>query len=268
MNPSWLYRQDSIWVVLALLVGMAAVGEIGCRFGRRWHPATNEARVGHVRAILGSVLGLLALLLSFTFAMSVDRYNARHQLVVSDANALGGLYLQSDLLPDAPRKAFKQLLRQYVDLRAQLAFLHHNTANRETAQAVAQSERIHEQMWKLIKAARESQSPLESDNMFEGLIEAMSIYRERVFSWEGRVPDPVIWLLLLGALIGVCAIGFFGGLENHRGIPARIVVTLLLCGTIYVVLDLDKPHQGLMPVSQSPMLHLKRILDGDPETVP
>jgi len=45
-------------------------------------------------------------------------------------------------------------------------------------------------------------------------------------------------------------------------------VTLLLCGTIYVVLDLDKPHQGIMPVSQSPMLHLARTLDRDPETKP
>jgi hypothetical protein len=127
---------------------------------------------------------------------------------------------------------------------------------------------IHEQMWKVIKSAAESQSPLQADNMFKGLIDAMSIYRERIFSWESRVPDPVIWLLLSGALIAMGAIGFFGGLGNHRGLPARITVTLLLCGTIYVVLDLDKPHQGLVPVSQSPMLHLKRILDGDPETLP
>ena len=111
-------------------------------------------------------------------------------------------------------------------------------------------------------------SPLQINDMFNGLVDAMSIYRERIFSWESRVPDPVIWLLLFGALIAMCAIGFFGGLGNHRGLPARIAVTLLLCATIYVVLDLDKPHQGIMPVSQSPMLHLKRTLDNDPETLP
>ena len=268
MNSSWLYKQDSIWIVAALLVGTALAGEMGCLLGRRWHPRTDEARLGHIRAILGSVLGLLALLLSFTFAMSADRYNTRRQLVVRDANVLSGLYLQSDLLPDGPRQAFKQLLRQDVDLRAQIAFLHHDATGKETAQAAAQSERIHEQMWKVIKAAPESRWPLQADNMFKGLIDAMSIYRERIFSWESRVPDPVIWLLLFGALIAMSSIGFFGGLGNHRGLPARITVTLLLCGTIYVVLDLDKPHQGLMPVSQSPMLHLKRILESDPETRP
>ena len=80
MNSSWLYRQDSIWVVLALLLGMALAGEIGCRLGRRWHPRTDEARMDIIRAILGSVLGLLALLLSFTFAMSADRYNDPSQI--------------------------------------------------------------------------------------------------------------------------------------------------------------------------------------------
>jgi hypothetical protein len=268
MNSSWLYRQDSICVVLALLFGMALAGEIGCRLGRRWHPRTDEARIGHIRAILGSVLGLLALLLSFTFAMSAQRYNERRELVVRDANALGGLYLQSDLLPDAARKEFKQLLRQYVDLRAQIAFLHHDATNVETAQAATRSESIHQQMWKVIKDVPGSSSPLQENDMFKGLIDAMSTYRERIFSWESRVPDPVIWLLLFGALVAMCAIGFFGGLGNHRGLPARIAVTLLLCATIYVVLDLDKPHQGIMRVSQSPVLHLAGIMDRDPETKP
>ena len=62
-------------------------------------------------------------------------------------------------------------------------------------------------------------------------------------------------------------ISLASGLGNHGGIPARIVVSLLLCGTIYVLLDLDRPHQGLIRVSQSPMVHLQQVLDRDPEIV-
>ena len=36
--------------------------------------------------------------------------------------------------------------------------------------------------------------------------------------------------------------------------------------TIYVTLDLDKPHQGLIKVSQSPMLNLREKLKSDGET--
>ena len=120
-----------------------------------------------------------------------------------------------------------------------------------------------------IQPVAESQPiPSVADDMLKRLIEVSSIYRERIFSWEGRVPDPVIWLLLFGAVIAVAVIGLYGGLANHRGLPPRIAVTLLLCGTIYVVLDLDKPHQGIMPVSQSPMLHLAGMMDRDAETSP
>lgn len=269
MTTSWLYEQDSIWVVAGLLVATILVGEAGCQAGRWRHPRTDEARRKTVGSVVISLLGLLALLLSFTFAMSADRYDARRQLVVRDANVLGELYLQSDLLPDGPRLAFKRLLRQYVDLRAQIALLHHDTTDDQTAQTMAQSERIHGEMWKLIKGVAESQPPVKvADVMLTGLIDAMSIYRERIFSWESRVPDPIIWLLLFGALISITVIGFFGGLANHRGLPSRIAVTLLLCGTIYVTLDLDKPHQGFMRISQSPMLHLKQTMDRDPETKP
>ena len=64
------------------------------------------------------------------------------------------------------------------------------------------------------QGGRGGQSPLQANDMFNGLIDAMSIYRQRIFSWESRVPDPVIWLLLFGALIAMSAIGFFGGLET------------------------------------------------------
>jgi hypothetical protein len=68
--------------------------------------------------------------------------------------------------------------------------------------------------------------------------------------------------------VAIGAVGLAGGLGNHRGLPARLIVSTMICGTIYVVLDLDKPHQGLIRVSQTPMLNLQQILDRDPESKP
>jgi len=73
---------------------------------------------------------------------------------------------------------------------------------------------------------------------------------------------------LWGSLVAMSAIGLAGGLGNHRGLPARIIVSVLICGTIDVVLDLDKPHQGLIQVSQTPILRLQEVLDRDPESKP
>jgi hypothetical protein len=269
MSSSWIYQQNPVWVIVVLLMAMSIAAEVGFRLGRHWHTRSDDASRGHFGSIMGSLLGLLALLLSFTFAMSASRYDTRRQLVLTDANALEGLYLQSNLLPDASRKTFKQFLRQYVDLRSKIALMRHDATPAEAAAMSDQSDAIHAQMWKAVKESTEVNPPAKiADDMLKGLINSLSIHRNRLFAWESRVPDSVIWLLLLGCIAGITAIGLAGGLGNHRGLPARIIVTLLLCATIYVVLDLDRPHEGLITISQSPMLHLQQIVDRDPEASP
>jgi hypothetical protein len=222
MNISWLYRQNPLWIIAVLAVAMTLAAEVGFRLGRRWYPRSDDARRGHLGSVLGSLLGLLALLLSFTFAMSASRYDARRQLVINDANTLEGLYLQSTLLPEANRKAFKHLLRQYVDLRSRVALLRHDASAREALELSAQSETIHGQMWNVIKESAQADPPPRMvDFMLKNLIDALTIHRSRMFGWESRVPDPVICLLLLGCITGMGAIGLAGGLGNHRGLPAR-----------------------------------------------
>jgi hypothetical protein len=267
LKPSWLYQQDSVWIVAVLFLAMIFTSELACRFGRRWYPRADDLRRGHLVSVLGPLLGLLALLLSFTFAMSANRYDARRQLVVADANVLGGLYLQAGLLPVAERTEFKRQLHQYVDLRSRLAHLRRDGTAEQAAEAGMESDGIHARMWAVIQKAALAVPPAHgADMMLKGLVDASSIQRERLLAFESRVPDPVIWLLLWGALVAMSAIGLSGGLGNHRGLPARIIVSILLCGTIYVVLDLDKPHQGLIQVSQTPILRLLQVLERDPET--
>src|SRR4030095_13643254 len=121
MQASWLYSQEPIWIVVVLLGIMTVCAESGCWLGRRLHPRTDDARRGPLSAVPGSPPGLLALLLSFTFAMSAARYDARRQLVVKDENQLTALLLQSNLLPEPTRKAFKRSLGNYVTFRVEVA---------------------------------------------------------------------------------------------------------------------------------------------------
>jgi hypothetical protein len=172
-------------------------------------------------------------------------------------------------LPDAARASFKQLLREYIDLRSKVAGLTHDATAKEASEFSARSEAIHGQMWNVVKENASTNPPVRgADSMFKSLIDVMAFHRSRMFGWESRVPDSVICLLLLGCVAGTAAIGLSGGLGNHRGLPARFIVTVLLCATIYVVLDLDRPHEGLISISQRPILHLQQIVDRDPEAKP
>src|SRR4029077_1272694 len=72
-----------------------------------------EAPVG---AMVGSVLGLLAFMLAFTFGMAASRFDTRKQLVLEEANAIGTTYLRAAMLPER-RDEIRALLRSYVDGR-------------------------------------------------------------------------------------------------------------------------------------------------------
>ncbi len=66
----WLF----ILLVAVILLGAA---ELGLRIGFRRHAKRDEARKLQISGVQAAVLGLLGLLLGFTFAMAVARHEAR-----------------------------------------------------------------------------------------------------------------------------------------------------------------------------------------------
>jgi len=107
-------NEGIIFVLLFALI-LGAV-EIGFRLGRRVHPSKKEPTRSQYATIQAAVLGLLALLLGFTFSRSMSRYETRRQLVVGEANAIGTAFLRTRFLPEPQRTEITTLLRRYVDV--------------------------------------------------------------------------------------------------------------------------------------------------------
>ena len=70
-------------------------------------------------------------------------------------------------------------------------------------------------------------------------------------------------MLFGGAILAMAAVGFAGGLGNHRGAVGKYLLVALVAGTIFVVLDLDRSRSGVFQISQEPILHVKEVLDRD-----
>jgi len=65
----------------------------------------------------------------------------------------------------------------------------------------------------------------------------------------------VVLLLLFGiTVVGVALAGYAGGMEERRTRVPVYAMGLLLCGVIFVILDLDRPNVGLITISQQPMI--------------
>src|SRR3954470_8437915 len=71
------------------------------------------------RRCIGSraALGLLALMIGFTFAMALSRFEARRDAVLKEANAIGTTALRARLLPEPHRAQTIRLLKEYVQIR-------------------------------------------------------------------------------------------------------------------------------------------------------
>src|SRR5436189_5698006 len=65
-------------------------------------------------AIEGSVVGIMSLLLGFTFSFVVSRYEARRQLVVDEMVSVNTDIFRSDLFPDSTRKLIHAYFNEYM----------------------------------------------------------------------------------------------------------------------------------------------------------
>src|SRR5271169_3646492 len=120
-------RSISLMLFVLFAVVLAIASELGFRLGRK---AESRAAGGKTRSQLApiesGVLALLGLLLGFTMSMAVARFEMRKQLVLEEANAIATSHLRTELLPDAERTEIGNLLREYVAVRLQFAYVANN----------------------------------------------------------------------------------------------------------------------------------------------
>src|SRR6187551_988897 len=106
IKQTLLSQTPSIVITIALLFMMMLFFLIGVRL-RRYFILENIVHDNKsLGAIESSLLGLLALLLAFTFSMSSSRHDKRLQIIIEEANDIGTAVLRADLYPDSIRKDF------------------------------------------------------------------------------------------------------------------------------------------------------------------
>jgi hypothetical protein len=104
-------------IAVGLFIGMLICLNIGYWFGRRQLARNPEAAKGGTGTLDAAVFGLLGLILAFSFGGAAARYDARRQLIVEEANAIGTAWLRIDLLPSETRPAIRDRFRRYLDSR-------------------------------------------------------------------------------------------------------------------------------------------------------
>ena len=254
---SYIFRnQWLVFIVTSLLLLVAA--EWGFRAGRQLFSNHDESRKSQIGAIQGAVLGLLALLLGFTFSMAVGRYESRRELVLQEANSIGTTYLRASLLPEVQKRAVEKLLARYVDVRLDFFKAGNDAAKILAAENEVAS--LQRSLWaNAVAASKEAPNPI-TVSFITSLNETIDLDASRMNAHRSRVPAAVWLLVLVVAGAGCFASGYSAGACGVRTGFSNVMLPLLIAVVITIISDFDRPRQGLISVSQQPLVDLKASL--------
>ena len=94
-----LYSYPLLMVFVVGLAVVLAVSEIGWQLGVRAEGRGSS----NLTTLESAMLGLLALMIAFTFSMALSRFEARRDAVMKEANSIGTTALRARLLPEPHR---------------------------------------------------------------------------------------------------------------------------------------------------------------------
>lgn len=256
LSSEFLYNQSEILTLLVLIALLLTAGETGYRIGRRAQSNINEATKSHISVIQGTIVGLLSLLLSFTLAMAVSRFDTRKQLVVEEANAIGTAFLRARLLPEPSRAEVADLLRLYVDTRIETT--QPGQDERSTKALHERAAQLQQQLWALgVDAAGKDERAVTTGLFVQALNDVIDVKEKRTIALSNHVPESVLLLLLVGAVLAASTVGYACGLGKSRRTVVQWALSLLIALVIFVIIDLDRPRLGLIRISQKSMIDLK-----------
>lgn len=236
-------------IFLVSLIVILGATEIGRWLGTRAGDRGGE----QVRTLEGAVLGLLALMIAFTFAMALSRYEARRDAVLSEANAMGTAALRARLLPEPHNTETLKLLRDYVKLRLDMTQRVLTPAEFDTA--VARSSQIQEGLWQqAVAVAAKNQELVPTGLFIDALNRLIDDQEKRLTAFRNRVPNIVLLALYGVAVIAGAFSGYAGGLGTRSSRLPTFVMITLICAVILLIQDLDRPSMGFITTSQQPMI--------------
>lgn len=233
-------------IVLLVILASALVYELAFRGGRWYRERTPDEKDGPASMLTGSVLALFAFLLATTMGMASDRFDARRGLVVAEANAIGTTWLRAGFLPAAEAEAARATLVAYARIR--IDDPDDATYLEEHATAVL----LQRDLWSTAERVAAANPASEPVALFvTSLNELIDVGAERyVARVYARIPATIVWLLLALCALAIAVTGYTSGLTRKRAGPGSAVLVVVTAIVIAIILDLDRPRDGFLTVSQ------------------
>ncbi len=203
-------------------------------------------------AVGSAMLGLLGLLLAFSFAAAWQRFDRRLELAIDEANAIGTLDIRLSVLARGQEGARSKLLdyvRERQAFHARLSRPFEGEASDVTHRLAAAG--LREAVLEAAVGARDAPDRV---MVIQALNETLDLGDQRRVEARTHVPLPILAVLGLTALVGA----FVAGRDLARcSMAARRVgwaFAVCVAATLVTVFDLEDPRVGLIRIDRADAL--------------
>jgi hypothetical protein len=244
-NPTWLWGSILVAGFTALACGGLLV------FHRLVHVKLRRAHndlAGFTIAVIGV---LYAVLLAFIAIATWESFSKASDIVEAESDYAGGIYLDTQGLPEAKGNEIRDAVRRYV------------SAVIDEEWPIQRAGRVPDQGWKPLRELDNAIATIQPRNLGEAMIEAEllkswnELYRarsSRLSAVEGHIPGVIWWIVFLGAAIttGYTYLFGFESFAMHIAMTATMAATLSL--VVVLIIALDYPFRGEISVTPDPFI--------------
>jgi hypothetical protein len=258
MKFSFLDQTPSFVIVIIVFVLMFLCNFAGIKYGIFKFKNTAKTKAEEIGPTESGLLGLLALLLAFTFGSASNRHEKRFDAFIKEAGDISSVVIKADLYTDSIRSLFRKDIKDYVEGR--LEFYNLGYESEKLAIAIAKSDSISKRIWnRAVFLASDKENYIASIQMLPAVSSMIVIAKEQTSLMNARVPEFILWILFMICLVASFILGY--GLRTKLDWIVVCGFSLMVSLGIYVILDLDRPRSGLitMEKAQREILELRKM---------
>lgn len=191
-----------------------------------------------------AVLGLMGLLIAFTFYGAETRFEIRRNLIVEEADAIDTAYLRLDLLPENAQPKLRENFREYVHSRLAI---YQRIPDWEAVAGVKkelrQSTVLQREIWRdAVAASKQADSPAVPTLVLPAIDRMIDIATTQTVALQGH-PPTAVWVMLALTLLASCVLA--GSSMSGSGTRNWVQIaafSLLFSAIIYVNVDFEYPR--------------------------
>lgn len=240
-----------IWVAgFTLLIILVIALEFGFRVGLKRREHWKDADSGGGAVVLTSMFAVMGLVLAFTYASGVSRFDARKSAVIKEANALGTAFHRADLVAEPGRSELKMVLLDYARTRV-IKIGTVNTIQDRKLTLETTLEKL-EKIWPATKRMVEQNKPgpIEA-SMVAAINDVIDAHTIRLAAILDKLPRVIMWMLVFISSASLAVAGYNAGIQGRMSRWRMSAFALVLTFLMIVILDFDRPNDGFVVVSNS-----------------